>query len=139
MRTRFLSHVVSLKSQRANRWQPEEDFVLMMLVGKVPYAQIALRLGRTKHAVEHRASKKGYSQRQEQAGDRETHKNRSEALREASLRLTEDDLAEFLPDCDDDPVLPHYGTRVYWREKQRKYLGTAEENYLKKGTNDVRL
>jgi hypothetical protein len=73
-----------------------EDFVLESLVGKVSYRMIALRLGRTPSAVQRRASLKGWSARQNWAGDRARRGEQLQALSEARLSVPESELAPYL-------------------------------------------
>lgn len=114
------SHVVSLKQQAA-KWSAGDDFVLMMLVGKVSYAQIALRLGRSATAVQRRASAKGYSARDGWRTDRKTREGQLQALREQMLAAGEDELSEYLVvPQEEEPLLPHSGSREYHREYKRR-------------------
>jgi hypothetical protein len=105
-------------TSRANRWSPEEDFVLEMLVGKHSYAEIALRLGRSATAVQRRASNKKLTARGEWRGDAETRKR----LAEIRLMADAEDLSAYLPPepVTEVPVGHRPGDRTYQRDWKRK-------------------
>lgn len=113
------SHYVSFTSE-ANRWTASENFILTMFLGQASYAEIALRLGRKPGAVQRQASRTGASQRAEWSQERESKRAKSKAHSESLLKQTEEDLAAYLPECFEDPVLPHAGDRTYHREYKRK-------------------
>lgn len=109
------------------KWSAYEDMTLELLLPTHSYQEIALKLGRTLASVQHRASYKGLSKRSEQAEEDETSREYYEGVREANLLLSEDDLADFLPDCDEPALHAHHGTRTYYKEKR------AERQAKKKG------
>jgi hypothetical protein len=123
MKSAKTSHVLSLKKQ-ASKWSAQDDFVLMMLVGKVSYAQIAMRLGRSASAVQRRASLKGYSAREGWRTDKKTRKAQLEALRNEMLLAGEEELSGYLEvPQEEEPLLPHPGSREYnrlYKQRQRK-------------------
>lgn len=84
------------RPQEHSHWSAMEDFVLESLVGKVSYRMIALRLGRTPSAVQRRASMKGWSARQNWAGDRNRRREQVDALTAARLSVPESELTAYL-------------------------------------------
>lgn len=107
-------------TRQANKWSPKDDFVLMMLVGKQSYKAISLALGRSEAAVNRRAARMGWSQREGWRTDRETRAKQIEALRKQFLESEEEDLSEYLEISDEEPLLPHIGSAGYHRERRKR-------------------
>lgn len=136
MRLAKISYVTSARTE-ASKWTATEDTILFLMVGSgATYAQIALRLGRSEGAVQRRASRNGLSQRAEASAQGKTRKNLSEARRTALLAAEEASLAAYVPECDEDPVIPHTGGRTYHREyyaeHDRKTAKAQSRKRLKK-------
>lgn len=111
---------ISSVTREANRWTAKEDLIIYLLVSSHTFAEIGLRLGRTGSAVQRRASRKGYLRRVEEREATETRASLSRARRDEILRTDEVFLAAYVPECDEEPVLPHAGSRTYHREYKRK-------------------
>lgn len=106
------------KNPGKQKWSAHEDMTLELLLPNFSYPEIALKLGRSVVAVQHRASYKGLSQRVERRAEVETSKEYYEGVRQANLFLSEDDLSAFLPECDEPALHAHHGTRTYYKEKR---------------------
>lgn len=128
MKISNVSHFTSVKSE-ANRWSAQDDLILELLVGTHTYQQIALRLGRSAGSVQLRASRKGLAFRADEGESKKRRKELAEERRNAALRASEEDLAEFLPECSEPPVLPHAGGTEYhriYKQKQRSRLKAVD-------------
>lgn len=112
------SHVTSVKKE-ANKWSPQDDFTLMILTGTHTYQEIALRLGRSKEAVQRRASRMGLKPLEEAAQDAEIAEIAKKRAEKALLEASEEDLSEFLVECEEEPAKPLTGGRTYHREYKR--------------------
>lgn len=82
------------------KWTVQDDFVLMLLVGKHTFKEIALRLGRSESAVQRRSSHLKYSAQAERKEVREARRDQIEEALIRYLYATEADLVEYLPDLD---------------------------------------
>lgn len=120
MKIHKISHVKTAKKE-ADQWSFVEEATLRILVGTFTYEQIALRLGRTPSAVQLRASRLGLSPRAHAGKERIIAEAEAVEAQEARLRASEEDLAEFLVECDEKPAEPHVGGREYHREYWRKH------------------
>lgn len=112
------SHVSSAKTE-ANRWSAKDDFTLAMLAGSHTYEEIALSLGRSPEAVQRRASRKGLKVRESSSADAKVKESRKRVAELNRLKAEEEDLSEFLVECDEPPALPLPGSREYQREYKR--------------------
>lgn len=97
MRMEKVSHVGSVNNE-ANKWSLMDDWALAVMVGKLTYRQIAVRLGRTETSVQRRASHKRLSAHAERRKDREARQAHQERL----LAESEESLSKYLPEGVDD-------------------------------------
>ncbi len=104
----------------AHPWTAQEITLLELMAPHYTWPEIALRLGRTLVAVQHKASAMGISQQRERAEKAEASREYYEGVYEANLRLSEDDLSAYLPECDEEAVLPHYQSRTYYRMRREQ-------------------
>lgn len=89
----------------AKVWSKTEDMLLELLVlADFSHPDIALRLGRSRNAIQLRCTQKGLLLRKHR-------QDAKKARREAWLRQDEESLAEFLPECSEDPVVPQRTSR----------------------------
>lgn len=125
MRIEKVSHA---GPNRNRQWTPTEDTVLFLMVGRYSYAQIALRLGRSAGSVQRRASRKGFLARKEHQDASESRMEYRKNFQNSILTAPEEDLMAYVPECDEPPVLPHAGNRVYQREYKRAQRAAAKES-----------
>lgn len=87
-----------MSQKETERWSLAENTLLELLIlSDASHEQIALRLGRTRNAVQQQAKKRGLSLRKNS-------QEAKKARREAWLRQDEESLAQYLPECSEAPV-----------------------------------
>lgn len=123
------SYVRTVRSE-ANVWTPQEDLILSLLVGTATHAQIAVRLGRSKGAVQLRASRKGYLSRGELREQAQTQAEAAQARRTRLLLTDPADLSAFCEIPTEKPVLPHPGGRTYHKDYMRSRRKQAPDGDL---------
>lgn len=120
MKISAVSHVVSVKAE-ASKWTAREDFILQMLAGTQSYREIAPQLGRTPVAVMRRGTALKLRVSQTAAAELAAERLKEQQRKEELLLAEAESLAEFLPECDEPPVLPHVAGSEYFRLKKREY------------------
>lgn len=124
MKLTKVSHVVSVKKE-ASRWSEKERFALRLMAGSMSYRQIAPRLGRTYYSVMRMGATLGLNLTNLGKVERARERALEEARKEALLTQDSESLAEFVPECLEEPLLPHVGGAEYFRLKKRE--GRARE------------
>lgn len=118
MKIHKISHVKTVTSE-ANRWSPKDVFTLQLLAGTHTYEEIAVALGRSPNAVQVKASRMGLRVRSGALAEVESVKADRKVEDKKRLLATEEDLSEFLVECDEEPANARPGSRTYHKEYKR--------------------
>lgn len=120
------------KNPAPRPWTEQEILLLELLLPLHTHSEIALRLGRTRNQVQVKCRKLGLSKRRDAAENLSGFRKRVE-----NERLSADvaQLAEYVPECDEDPPIPQVKARngsiragsasshaMKGRQKPRKYV-----------------